>query len=361
MQKTFLSPRTLRTSRQTRSSGHWKNRDYTGVRDVLYGLRPIHLQPSIGSYRRKVVLYTIVPLVSLLVFVGFATLPTLFWSAEDAKPPPHPPYFPFPTHELLVSMSLWSLAHLIRLPLYTFISWILPRYPPFLVATVFNLIYALLSNALRISAFPILRFRHQMDYVLPTWKDFAFHRVWWLALGFTAFEGITGVAQDYAQIALYRDVMIPEANIAEVVNQENASGNSSRRGFGSAEEVHALNSRVDGVLSPSMLSRVESNTSFDHTHPTAPRELSEELEREVDRDIEQLVKLKEREEIEEVYGIPVIVSSILSQFIPKHLNMSILIAHPCICTVFTTLRLYRRYNWCYAGLGWMLFTFQHIL
>lgn len=228
---------------------------------------------------------------------------------EDPRPLPHPPYFPFPISELLVSISLWSLAHLVRLPLYTFTSWLLPRYPPFLVAAIFNLIYALLSNVLRVSAFAILRIRHQMDHVFPTCRDFAFQRVWWLALGFTAFEAVTGIAQDYAQIALYKDVMIPEENITDMVNQENGSGSTSRRGLVStADEIHALNSRADGLMSPSLLSRVASNASVDPSHPNISRELSEELEREVDRDIEQLVRMKEREEVEEVYGIPVIVS-----------------------------------------------------
>ena len=37
----------------------------------------------------------------------------------------------------------------------------------------------------------------------PTWKDNAFKRVWWVALGWAAAEAVVGVKQGYESIALY--------------------------------------------------------------------------------------------------------------------------------------------------------------
>jgi hypothetical protein len=44
-----------------------------------------------------------------------------------------------------------------------------------------------------------------MDYPFPTWRDFAFRRVWYLAIGWCAVETFVGVAQGYEQI--YRNVL----------------------------------------------------------------------------------------------------------------------------------------------------------
>ncbi|KAI0791035.1 hypothetical protein C8Q75DRAFT_716240 [Abortiporus biennis] len=244
-----------------------------------------------GSYRRFLAMYTFVPVTSFLVFILLAMLPILIWPTRDSEPPPHPIYFPSPLQELLVSSALWSLTHLLRVPVYSLVSFIFRRRSTVLTAVIFNAIFAIIYNLLRLSSLPILRIRHFMDYWSPTCHDYAFRRIWWLALGWAGIETVVGITQEYAQIGLYKDVMIPEEQVVEVVeNGESASG--SRRGYGSSqEELLAMSPRPD-------ITRVDSNNSSQN--------LADALEQEVDRDIEQLVNLKEREELEEIYGLPII-------------------------------------------------------
>lgn len=136
-----------------------------------------------------------------------------------------------------------------------------------------------------------------MNFTLPTWRDEAFRRVWWLAIGWAAIETIVAVVQEYQQIALYKDVMVPEDRVDEVLAQP---GSGARSRFGSSqEEVLVLSPRSTEEFPP--LQRQESGAT------DVTRELSEAIELEVDRDIERLVSLKEREELEEIYGLPIIV------------------------------------------------------
>ena len=151
-----------------------------------------------------------------------------------------------------------------------------------------------------------------MDYPLPTWRDLAFRRVWWVALGWALIETIVGIVQDYAQIGLYKNVMVSEDKIA--VSLEHGE-------FGAEGDDEVLpmsptrTTRVDiEIRNPEeqpLLSRVGSNgskgSSSQGSHATAASE-AEALEMEVDQDLERLMNIKEREELEEIYGLPVIVS-----------------------------------------------------
>lgn len=260
----------------------------------------------IGSYEKIVVQYTFVPISSFILLVVLAILPPIIWKVPYSRPLPHSPYFPFPLPEVLLSSALWSLSHIIRLPMYTVFSSILNRSSQPFVTVVFHIFYAVMYNLLRLSALPILRIKHQMDYTHPTWRDLAFRRVWWLALGWAAIEVVMGVAQDYAKIALYEKVLVPEDKISEVMDDPNILGAAGiRREFSAGHDDIQLSPRIDPP-GPMGLSRIESINSLTAQHTKQPRSLTEALELEVDRDIEQLVNMKEREELEEIYGVPII-------------------------------------------------------
>jgi len=254
-----------------------------------------------GSYWRVVAMYTFVPLSSFLVLLLLAVLPAWLWPTHDTPPRPHSPYFPLPFPELLLSSALWSLSHLVRVPLYTVFSIAFRTLHPAFLTILFQAFYALVYNLLRLSAIPMLRLKHEMDFPFPTWHDFTFRRVWWLALGWAAIETTVGIVQDYQQIALYKDVMIPEDKIAAILAHP-GSGSGSRFG-GSQEEILILSPRSPEE-SPA-LQRQQSTTGISISQP-ASRHISEAIELEVDRDIERLVNLKEREELEGIYGLPII-------------------------------------------------------
>ncbi|OCH92566.1 hypothetical protein OBBRIDRAFT_818261 [Obba rivulosa] len=260
------------------------------------------------EYRRKILLYTFVPLSSLLVFLGLAILHLLIWRKEYHGPPPSEPrYFPSPLPELLVSASFWSLSHLLRVPLFNLVSTLVLS--PFFTPLLFNATYVLLSELLRLSTLPVLRVRHQMEFPLPTWQDPAFHTVWWLALGWALAEAVVGIAQGYEQIALYRGTTSVDGT-AEILGRwrEEDSGSSN----------NGSRIRKDGRFSTESLPLSPCNgPAVDEPSPTLlngqsdrkarrAQLLEEAVRTAVERDLERLVNLKEREELEEIYGIPVV-------------------------------------------------------
>jgi hypothetical protein len=53
---------------------------------------------------------------------------------------------------------------------------------------------------LRLAALHLLQIKHSTDYAFPTWRDFVFRQVWYLAIGWCAMETLVGVAQGYEQM-----------------------------------------------------------------------------------------------------------------------------------------------------------------
>ncbi|KAI0062974.1 hypothetical protein BV25DRAFT_1803095 [Artomyces pyxidatus] len=237
-----------------------------------------------GSYNRLVLLYTIVPATSLVLWILLAFVPPFIW---HTLPTPHSTPFP----ELLLSISLWALSHLLSVPLFTFTSAFLQ---PVLACTISTAAHVLLRTALRVAALPLLALRHAMDYPSATFRDAAFRRVWWLALGWSLAEVAVGVAQGYEQLALYRDVLVPESDVRELVRlwarPRGKSVSASPPGHVRDEQLRES------------LSRGEEGRP--RNQPRKPS--NAEIRLEVDRDLDQLVALKAREELEELYGFPAI-------------------------------------------------------
>ncbi|PCH43150.1 hypothetical protein WOLCODRAFT_25751 [Wolfiporia cocos MD-104 SS10] len=242
----------------------------------------------IGSYKRKVALYSLVPISSIFVFVILAVAPSLIWRPDQPSPPAHTRSFSSPLPELLVTIALWSLSYLLRMPIYNLASAVFPI--PLLQSLLFNTVYVLLSQLLRLSAVPILHIRYEMQYPLPTWRDPAFHRVWWVALGWALADVTVGIAQGYEQLALYRDAMVPEAHARDVLMRWRYAyeGAQTRRSQISPDEALRMSPRS-----------LHENEDLDGT-----RKSEAALRLAVDQDFEQLVRLKDREELEDIYGIP---------------------------------------------------------
>ncbi len=270
----------------------------------------------IGSYRRTVMMYTFVPLISLLLLAFLARCPDMFWPIPDAKPIPHSPYFPSPYPEFLLSSALWSLGYLLRMPIYTVVSFLTRRLSPFVTTFVFHLIYAIVYNLLRISSSPILRLRTLMDHPRPVWTDPVFRTVWWLSLGWAAIDVAVGIIQSYSQIALYRNVMVPEDRIAQILAQAYGSRTDL---VSQSEEILPLSPRCEGNSNgsfPPASWGVSDDTRAQQQKASCSKPLSadEAIGLAVDQDLEQLANLKERQDLEEIYGFPVIVRSLLVIF-----------------------------------------------
>ena len=264
-----------------------------------------------GSYTRVVAFYTFVPLSCLILLVLIALVPPKIWPLSSNFPPSsgYPKSFPFPLPELISSMSLWSLSHIIRVPIYNLTRSLFPHNYNVSTTFVSTSIQVTLTNFLRLTSIPLLQIPHTMDYYNPTWKDPSFRRVTWLALGWSIAEVVVGITQGYAQIRLYKDVMVPEGREEEFLNGSglvkdgnmSASTSSGIRG-GSGTPPHRNVLDEETTQSPVRLSRVEGDDE------EGGEELDEaEMRARIDRDIDRLLAFKAREELQEVYGMPAIV------------------------------------------------------
>ncbi|KAI9058762.1 hypothetical protein FKP32DRAFT_1614582 [Trametes sanguinea] len=265
-----------------------------------------------GSYKRKVAIYGLVPLTCIIAFLFFANLVRWVWPPHFPPPSTLPRSFPSPIPELLLSAAFFSLTHALRVPMYNFASIL---FPPIWDTLAFNLWYVLLSQALRLAAFALLRVRHEMAYPLPTWHDPAFTTAWWLALGWAAADAVASVAQGYAQLGLYKSVMVPVERVRAILDASKAaigSGSTSRSasGGGSANasrEYMPLSPRTEREnIDGAAYANGTGTGNGRHGRKKEPITVEEAVRMAVDQDVEQLIHLQEREELEEVYGIPII-------------------------------------------------------
>ena len=235
------------------------------------------------------------PLSSFFLWILLVFPPALIYHT----PSPHShPSLPTPIPELLVSISLWALSHLLSVPTFTAATTFLSPVP---AQILYSVITVLLKNLLRISALPILGVQHHSGRRPIEFDTPAFARVWWVALGWSLAEVTVGISQGYEQLALYRDVLVTLARARELVilwTQPPPRGGS--KGRGARDESGGSRTRDEPVRlgqAPPPLSRLPSEA---------------EIRLEVDRDLDQLVALKTREELEELYGVPAIVSAFMS-------------------------------------------------
>jgi hypothetical protein len=149
----------------------------------------------------------------------------------------------------------------------------------------------------------------------------AFGRVWWLALGWSLAEVTAGVVQGYKTIALYRDVLVPEGEARELVASAVAVGTGALKNGGSDSASSRLRESLsrgeDGgpaveVAESPVRSREQQQQQQQESYRSSLVASSEandaEIRLEVDKDFDALLALKAREELEELYGFPAIVS-----------------------------------------------------
>ncbi|KAF8266049.1 hypothetical protein EI94DRAFT_243659 [Lactarius quietus] len=145
----------------------------------------------------------------------------------------------------------------------------------------------------------------------------AFRRLWWFALGWSFAEVAVGVVQGYETLALYRDVLVPEGRARELAAAAlTVAVRAPKNGATSASPPRARDERLWESMS-----RAEDGVTISEAigspvrpFPTAANGV--DIQGEVDKDFDELVAVKTREELEELYGfpairVPVFVSSLL--------------------------------------------------
>jgi hypothetical protein len=209
-------------------------------------------------------------------------------------------------------------------------------------------LHVVLRNALRTAALPVL--------AIPggpaTFDAPAFRRVWWLALGWSFAEVTAGIAQGYQTLALYRDVLVPENTAREFVTfaspalaaapptwSSHKSDSTSPPPAADERLRESLSRGEDGspgtdvAGSPVRGRWQQQQSSYRSAWTPAPNDADIRLE--VDKDFDELVAVKAREELEELYGVPAIVS--LGFFISANCLTSIAV-RACVRIVFVARR-----------------------
>ncbi|KAK7045420.1 hypothetical protein VNI00_007673 [Paramarasmius palmivorus] len=314
-----------------------------------------------GSYKRLVALYTLAPITFVVVFVVLALVPDLIYSLEDEASPigdyPYAHYIPFPIPEILVAGGIWSLAYLLNDLVFDLSCWlcnithklsffcthpsqVIPSPPSAAPAILLSrTIYAAITILLRLSLVPILLIPQYSVHSRPTWHDLAFRRVWWMSLGWAAFEAIAGIKQGYEGITLYKDVLVdvsmlrkkwtfPDHPAVDDAIRDGGPGTKMYGATGNASESLPRGTSSSGTEErdvnegPSShdrgrLPRMPSVDAADERQPLLGlgsvdslnpglNGFHESVEIEVEKDLDQLVAMRARDDLERVYGIPFI-------------------------------------------------------
>lgn len=275
-------------------------------------------------------MFSIVPLSSLLLLILLAVLPPLIWPLPPGIHFPSYRNFPFPLPELLTSISLWTLSHTLRVPIYSLSFFLAPISSSVAVSDLLTTtIHVLLTNFLRLSSFALLQVRHEMDYPLPTCLDNSFRRVIWIAIGWSIAEVGVSVVQGYETLGLYKGVMVPpgreneflrgwkdeNADFRPEIAASNSPGTMERSGYcEDPEETHRHmtfipdSAATGGLHTTELDAELAAGSQRRYLYRTAS---AAAICLQLEQDLDQLLTLKAREEVEEVYGVPAIVCSYL--------------------------------------------------
>ncbi|KAI9435808.1 hypothetical protein H4582DRAFT_1968856 [Lactarius indigo] len=255
----------------------------------------------LGSYKHLVQTYTFVPVTSFLVWLLAAFVPPLIWPTDVPTSPPAP-YFPTPLPEFLLSISLFALSHLLNPFLFVIAGALLPHSVS--ASVLGTALHVLLRNALRVSAFPLLRLAVHDGVAMCSTP--AFRRLWWFALGWSLAEVAVGVGQGYETLALYRDALVPEGRAHELAAAALSTGGRASKNGRATSLPRAWDERQWESMSRCE-DGVAANEAVGSPVRSYPRPISGvDIQLEVDKDFDELVAVKAREELEELYGFPAI-------------------------------------------------------
>ena len=178
----------------------------------------------------------------------------------------------FLLHLSLASLGagVWAVSFALRVPIYLLSSLVCNTMPTF-TPIVSGSFQVFVEESLRLSSLVLVRLRIR-DKSSLTPDDPTFSRVWTLALGWAAAEVAVSVYQGYGQLLLYRDVAWSYHRYLPYPSEEQLPHN------------------------------------YDVT---------------LDEEIDLVVRIRERAELEALYGVPVTVRSTLYDFTTSLLTRQI--------------------------------------
>lgn len=265
-------------------------------------------------------MYSLTPVFTLLVFLALAYFPKIAYPLPRDVIPGAPyrysPYLPFPLPEIFTAAAFWALSHLLISTIFSLFSSILANHP-ILSLSLSTLFQSLLSLTLQEAAVPFLLIPHSSVFDHPTWRDVSFRRTWWIAIGWAAAEAVVGIKQGYEGITLYQDVLVSVRRVVSTPKRTQKQKSSPTSGYGSIShenprgpEAHGrtVSGRGDAVdieRRPLLERRSSTVSSLGAQNDAQLKDAIEEVE----RDVDELIALRGRDELEDLYGMPFIASS----------------------------------------------------
>ncbi|KAL1721161.1 hypothetical protein EV715DRAFT_249553, partial [Schizophyllum commune] len=264
-----------------------------------------------GSYTRELLRYSIVPL-STIIFFALAIVPPLVYRTQGDNSYPYTSYFPYPLPELVLPGTLWVLTYAVKGPIYAACATLagirdLPQYAYTLIACVLPvLLHSALSVTLRLFAASTLLIHDYAVFPEPDRLDPAFYRAWWAGVGWAAAESVVAMTLGYRAVSWYRDVLVDPKDVRR--------GGSERGAFylqGQDDEQRpaspdgsSLSAGSPRLPAQEPLLRSSSDVSAQGSARALTGTLSEEtLDQLIEQDLDELITLRKREEIEEQYGM----------------------------------------------------------
>ncbi|KAG5715130.1 hypothetical protein E4T56_gene9343, partial [Termitomyces sp. T112] len=284
-----------------------------------------------GTYRRLVLLYSLNPLTFAIAFALLAALPHAFYPISETWPYPSVPYLRHPFPELLTSAALFSLSYLLRDPISSLFSFMFPSSFTKLSTVFATSLQTLLYLTLQQLSLVLLSVTQHAP-AKPTTRDAAFRRVWWLALGWACAEAVINISKGYQARALYRDVLVTVRRSEDGPGKSNgtenqgpgqlgasSSGSRSPRGKG---PVPSQSASTPGQSTLELFERQVEDDVYDgqRSQPFGDEEAGEyhpllskgaedkdqAIKLLVEDELDELIAMRAREELEDAYGVPVI-------------------------------------------------------
>ncbi|KAG6889695.1 hypothetical protein C0995_015443 [Termitomyces sp. Mi166 len=264
-------------------------------------------------------------------FALLAALPHVCYPMTEAWPYPSVPYLRHPLLELLTSAALFSLSYLLRDPISSLITFILPSPSRILPTVLATSLHTLLHLTLQQSSLVLLSVMQHAP-MKPTTHDAAFRRVWWLALGWACAEAVIGISKGYQARALYRDVLVTVRRSQEASGKFDGTGSrafghigtsssGSRSPRGKEPEPNQSGS-IPGQSTLELFERQVEDDVYDghrsqpfgdeemgEHHPLLPKGVGSQeqaIKLLVEDELDGLIAIRAREELEDAYGVPVI-------------------------------------------------------
>ncbi|KAG6884559.1 hypothetical protein C0993_010119, partial [Termitomyces sp. T159_Od127] len=277
-------------------------------------------------------------------FSLMAALPYAFYPMTETWPYPSVPYLRHPLPELLTSSALFSLSHLLRDPLSSLVTSIFPESFAVLPTVLATSLHTFIHLILQQSSLVLLS-ATQHAPAKPTTCDAVFRRVWWLALGWSCAEAIIGISKGYQARALYRDVLVTvrrsgsedargKSNDMEsraLGHGASSSGSKSPRGKGpicnqsastpGQSTLELFERQVEDDVYDGQRSQPFGEEEAGEHHPLLPkggRNREQAIKMLVEDELDELIAIRAREELEDAYGLPVIVCSHFFLFVSSN-------------------------------------------